>query len=133
MNISRRSFLKMAGLTTVAAAGAAMFTGCGLDMVTVNMVIVDQSQSLGWKDNKTEGSTKLFAFMVKDTVKVSDVQKAIDTMPIPSLSSRMRTVPSPLPSPSRSKSNLSPALMRDGQMPVSFCFCLSLVVFCKNS
>lgn len=26
MNISRRSFLKMAGLTTVAAAGAAMFT-----------------------------------------------------------------------------------------------------------
>ena len=80
MNISRRSFLKMAGLTTVAAAGAAMFTGCGLDMVTVNMVIVDQSQSLGWKDNKTEGSTKLFAFMVKDTVKVSDVQKAIDTM-----------------------------------------------------
>ena len=80
MNISRRSFLKMAGLTTVAAAGAAMFTGCGLDMVTVNMVIVDQSESLGWKDNKQEGSTKLFAFMVKDTVKVSDVQKAIDTM-----------------------------------------------------
>ena len=80
MNISRRSFLKMAGLTTVAAAGAAMFTGCGLDMVTVKMVIVDDSKALGWTDNKTEGSTKLFAFMVKDTVKVSDVQKAIDTM-----------------------------------------------------
>ena len=30
MNISRRSFLKMAGLTTVAAAGAAVFTGCSL-------------------------------------------------------------------------------------------------------
>ena len=30
MNISRRSFLKMAGLTVVAAAGASMFTGCGL-------------------------------------------------------------------------------------------------------
>ena len=27
--ISRRSFLKMAGLTVVAAAGASMFTGCG--------------------------------------------------------------------------------------------------------
>ncbi len=80
MNISRRSFLKMAGLTTVAAAGAAMFTGCGLDMVTVKMVIVDDSQSLQWKDNKQEGSTKLFAFMVKNTVKVSDVQTAIDTM-----------------------------------------------------
>ena len=47
MNISRRSFLKMAGLTTVAAAGAAMFTGCGLDMVTVNMVIVDDSLCSG--------------------------------------------------------------------------------------
>ena len=80
MNISRRSFLKMAGLTTVAAAGAAMFTGCGLDMVTVKMVIVDDSKSLQWKDNKQEGSTKLFAFMIKDTVKVSDVQTAIDTM-----------------------------------------------------
>ena len=80
MNISRRSFLKMAGLTTVAAAGAAMFTGCGLDMVTVKMVIVDDSKTLGWTDNKHEGSTKLFAFMIKDTVKVSDVQKAIDTM-----------------------------------------------------
>ena len=34
MNISRRSFLKMAGLTTVAAAGAAMFTGCGLTTFT---------------------------------------------------------------------------------------------------
>lgn len=39
MNISRRSFLKMAGLTTVAAAGAAMFTGCSL-YTTVKMQIV---------------------------------------------------------------------------------------------
>ena len=38
MNISRRSFLKMAGLTTVAAAGAAMFTGCSL-YTTVKMEI----------------------------------------------------------------------------------------------
>ena len=29
MILSRRSFLKLAGLTTVAAAGASMFTGCG--------------------------------------------------------------------------------------------------------
>ena len=34
MNISRRSFLKMAGLTVVAAAGASMFTGCGLTTFT---------------------------------------------------------------------------------------------------
>ena len=39
MIISRRSFLKMAGLTTVAAAGAAMFTGCSL-YTTVKMQIV---------------------------------------------------------------------------------------------
>ena len=36
MNISRRSFLKMAGLTVVAAAGTSMFTGCGsLKPVTI--------------------------------------------------------------------------------------------------
>ena len=36
MNISRRSFLKLAGLTTVAAASASMFTGCGsLKPVTI--------------------------------------------------------------------------------------------------
>mgnify|MGYP001256593526 CR=1 FL=1 len=29
MILSRRSFLKLAGLTTVAAASASMFTGCG--------------------------------------------------------------------------------------------------------
>lgn len=80
MILSRRSFLKMAGLTTVAAAGAAMFTGCGLDMVTVKMVITDQSKSLGWTDNKQEYSTKLFAFMIKDTIKVSDAQNSIDIM-----------------------------------------------------
>ena len=31
MNISRRSFLKLAGLTTVAAASASMFTGCNVN------------------------------------------------------------------------------------------------------
>ena len=34
MILSRRSFLKVAGLTTVAAAGASMFTGCGLTTFT---------------------------------------------------------------------------------------------------
>ena len=80
MNISRRSFLKMAGLTTVAAAGAAMFTGCGLDMVTVKMVITDPDGSLGWANNQKVYSTKLFAFMIKDSIKVSDAQNAIDAM-----------------------------------------------------
>ena len=45
MNISRRSFLKMAGLTTVAAAGAAMFTGCSL-YTTVKMQIVSSDKTV---------------------------------------------------------------------------------------
>lgn len=45
MNISRRSFLKMAGLTTVAAAGAAMFTGCSL-YTTVQMEIASTDGSV---------------------------------------------------------------------------------------
>ena len=38
MILSRRSFLKMAGLTVVAAAGASMFTGCGLTTFTPRQV-----------------------------------------------------------------------------------------------
>lgn len=46
MNISRRSFLKMAGLTVVAAAGASMFTGCGLTTFTpVKFVAGDQTEA----------------------------------------------------------------------------------------
>ena len=46
MNISRRSFLKMAGLTVVAAAGASMFTGCGLTTFTpVKFVAGDQKEA----------------------------------------------------------------------------------------
>ncbi len=48
MNISRRSFLKMAGLTTVAAAGAAMFTGCSL-YTTVKMQIVSSDKTVAEK------------------------------------------------------------------------------------
>ena len=48
MNISRRSFLKMAGLTTVAAAGAAMFTGCSL-YTTVKMQIVSTDKTVADK------------------------------------------------------------------------------------
>ena len=45
MILSRRSFLKMAGLTTVAAAGAAMFTGCSL-YTTVKMQIVSTDNTV---------------------------------------------------------------------------------------
>ena len=39
MILSRRSFLKMAGLTGVAAAGASMFTGCGAFSTTPIKVV----------------------------------------------------------------------------------------------
>ena len=47
MNISRRSFLKMAGLTVVAAAGASMFTGCGAltTFTPVKFVAGDQKEA----------------------------------------------------------------------------------------
>ena len=45
MNISRRSFLKMAGLTVVAAAGASMFTGCGLFSTTPITVVAAEGST----------------------------------------------------------------------------------------
>ena len=48
MILSRRSFLKLAGLTTVAAAGASMFTGCGAFSTTPIKVVA------------AKGSTKEF-------------------------------------------------------------------------
>lgn len=39
MILSRRSFLKLAGLTTVAAASASMFTGCGAFSTTPITVV----------------------------------------------------------------------------------------------
>ena len=39
MILSRRSFLKMAGLTVVAAASASMFTGCGVTSLFMTPVV----------------------------------------------------------------------------------------------
>ena len=39
MILSRRSFLKMAGLTVVAAAGASMFTGCNVNNLFSTSVV----------------------------------------------------------------------------------------------
>ena len=61
MILSRRSFLKMAGLTTVAAASASMFTGCGsLKPVTIVYIyegsdadIIAKVESLNKDKSKT--------------------------------------------------------------------------------
>lgn len=45
MILSRRSFLKLAGLTTVAAASASMFTGCGAFSTTPIKVVAATGSS----------------------------------------------------------------------------------------
>lgn len=64
MNISRRSFLKMAGLTTVAAAGAVMFSSCSV--ASVLQVELDPSvyEAMGATDEdaKKELDAQIEAF-----------------------------------------------------------------------
>ena len=45
MILSRRSFLKLAGLTTVAAASASMFTGCGAFSTTPIKVVAAKERT----------------------------------------------------------------------------------------
>ena len=49
MILSRRSFLKMAGLTVVATAGASMFTGCGAFSTTPIKVVPAAGSSEDFK------------------------------------------------------------------------------------
>ena len=67
MNISRRSFLKLAGLTTVAAASASMFTGCG-SLKPVTIVYIYEGTDAGIKTkvenlNKDKTKTTYIPFM----------------------------------------------------------------------
>ena len=60
--ISRRSFLKLAGVTAVAAAGASMLTGCkAMDDVEVTVKLHTE----GSKDYKVLGTTKMPYVIVK--------------------------------------------------------------------
>lgn len=44
MTLSRRSFLKVAGLTVVAAAGASMFTGCSINNLLSTSVVYSAAE-----------------------------------------------------------------------------------------
>ena len=60
MTLSRRSFLKVAGLTVVAAASASMFTGCGITSTTPIKLVADTSSSDDFKNQVTAvGKKKL--------------------------------------------------------------------------
>ena len=58
MILSRRSFLKMAGLTVVAAAGASMFTGCGAFSTTPIKVVAVAGSTKGFTDAVAELNKK---------------------------------------------------------------------------
>ena len=47
MNISRRSFLKVAGLSAVAVAGASMFTGCNVNNLFSTGVVYSAKEGSG--------------------------------------------------------------------------------------
>lgn len=60
MTLSRRSFLKVAGLTVVAAASASMFTGCGITSTTPIELVADTSSDEAFKNQVTAvGKKKL--------------------------------------------------------------------------
>lgn len=60
MTLSRRSFLKVAGLTVVAAASASMFTGCGITSTTPIKLVADASSDEAFKNQVTAvGKKKL--------------------------------------------------------------------------
>lgn len=60
MTLSRRSFLKVAGLTVVAAASASMFTGCGVTSTTPIKLVADTSSDEAFKNQVTAvGKKKL--------------------------------------------------------------------------
>ena len=67
MILSRRSFLKLAGLTTVAAASASMFTGCGsLKPVTIVYIYEGPDNAIKTKVenlNKDKTKTMYIPFM----------------------------------------------------------------------
>ena len=50
MTLSRRSFLKVAGLTVVAAAGASMFTGCSINNLLSTSVVYSAEADSGISD-----------------------------------------------------------------------------------
>lgn len=79
MNISRRSFLKLAGLTTVAAASASMFTGCG-SLKPVTIVYIYEGTDAGIKTkvenlNKDKTKTTYIPFMSSTDYVVSSYLK----------------------------------------------------------
>lgn len=58
MTLSRRSFLKVAGLTVVAAASASMFTGCGVTSTTPIKLVAESNSAEDFSKHVAEIAKK---------------------------------------------------------------------------
>lgn len=86
MILSRRSFLKLAGLTTVAAASASMFTGCGsLKPVTIVYTCAENASEDVQKAvaalNNDKSKTVYIALMSDKNYARAYVKNYVDSQP----------------------------------------------------
>ena len=86
MILSRRSFLKLAGLTTVAAASASMFTGCGsLKPVTIVYTCAENAsndvKNAAAALNGDKSKTVYIALMSDKNYAKAYVKKYVDSQP----------------------------------------------------
>ena len=58
MTLSRRSFLKIVGLTAVSVAGASMFTGCNIFSTTPITLVADKGSTDAFKKQVEDANAK---------------------------------------------------------------------------
>ena len=80
MILSRRSFLKVAGLTVVAAASASMFTGCGITSTTPIELVAETGSAKEFSEHVAEiGKKKLVEDTLKKDYKMDGKEVIFDT------------------------------------------------------
>ena len=80
MILSRRSFLKVAGLSAVAVAGASMFTGCGNNFLTTPVKYYAAKDVTGLDDIIKQLNDSSFANSVLGTYSSYEPQKCLDAV-----------------------------------------------------
>ena len=80
MILSRRSFLKVAGLSAVAVASASMFTGCGNNFLTTPVKYYAAKDVTGLDDIIKQLNDSSFANSVLGTYSSYEPQKCLDAV-----------------------------------------------------
>lgn len=80
MILSRRSFLKVAGLSAVAVAGASMFTGCGSNFLTTPVKYYPAEGVTGLDNIIKQLNDSSLANSVLGTYSDYDSQKCLDAV-----------------------------------------------------